>query len=138
MFRRLNNLGWNHHQEFDGLYDRAAKITGLDDGTLRQFASMADNFELLSRDNNLSYTHHKEVASIKPIIELRNGKLKLGEKPGEGSTGGMEVFLAAIRRPARRQGLAAVEAYHRFIKNGHEQPRVRKKCPSDGHLHGFS
>ena len=107
MFRRLNNLGWNHHQEFDGLYDRAAKITGLDDGTLRQFASMADNFELLWRHNNLSYTHHKEVASIKPIIELRNGKLKLGAPVGLvncHSTGGgleMNTFVPAAPRGNR-------------------------------------
>ena len=42
---------------------------------------MSGQFELLTRINNLSFRHHREVASIKPIIELRNGKLKLGDKP---------------------------------------------------------
>jgi N6-adenosine-specific RNA methylase IME4 len=49
----------------DGLYKKAQEITGLDSGTLRQFASLSSRFELLSRNNNLTFKHHREVASIK-------------------------------------------------------------------------
>jgi len=43
----------------DGLYKRAAEITGLAEQTLRLHASMATQFEMLMRINNLSYQHHR-------------------------------------------------------------------------------
>ena len=45
-----------------GLYKRAAEITGQSEGTLRQYASLSSQFELLARTNNLSYRHHYEAA----------------------------------------------------------------------------
>jgi hypothetical protein len=36
---------------------------------------MADRFELLSRNNNLTFMHHKEVASIKQVDEYEDGTL---------------------------------------------------------------
>ena len=47
----------------------AAEITGLDESTLRTFSSVAGRFELLLRNNKLTYNHHKEVASVKEIHE---------------------------------------------------------------------
>ena len=65
----------------DGLYKRAAEITGLREQTLRLHASMAGQFELLMRINNLSYQHHREVASIEQIAEHDDGKLYLSDEP---------------------------------------------------------
>jgi len=36
--------------------------------------------ELSTRINNLSFRHHREVASIKPIVEQADGTLALGEE----------------------------------------------------------
>jgi len=53
--------------------------TSLADLGLEQFASMSRSFESLSRDKDLSFKHHRTVVSIKPIIELADGKLALGD-----------------------------------------------------------
>ena len=58
----------------DGLYDRAAEITGLSESILQTYKSMSDSFELCLRKQDLGYSHHKEVASIKQIVE-KGGKL---------------------------------------------------------------
>ncbi|MBM4076211.1 MAG: hypothetical protein FJ267_11280 [Planctomycetes bacterium] len=55
------NDGKRHYG--DGLYKRAAEITGLTEDSLRGFASMASRFELCLRKHNLSFQHHKEVQS---------------------------------------------------------------------------
>ncbi len=59
---------WTAYQEV-----RTDKITGLAEQTLRLHASMAGQFELLTRINNLSYQHHREVASIKLIATDEGG-----------------------------------------------------------------
>ncbi len=41
---------------------------------------MSDRFELLSRNNSLSFAHHKEVASIKLIATAEDGKLYLSDE----------------------------------------------------------
>ena len=64
----------------DGLYKRAAEITGMAEQTLRLHASMATQFEMLMRINNLSYQHHREAASIKLIAEDKEGKLYLSDE----------------------------------------------------------
>ncbi len=65
----------------DGLYRKAAKLTGLNSNTLEQFASMSSRFENLCRHKDLSYEHHKQPASIKPIVEREDGTLALGDDP---------------------------------------------------------
>ena len=64
----------------DGLYKRAAEITGLDESTLRTFASVAGRYELLLRNNKLTYNHHKETASVKLIATDKKGKLYLSDE----------------------------------------------------------
>ncbi len=59
----------------DGLYKRAAEITGLTEGTLRDYLWVAGGFELSLRKDKLTYNHHKEVASLKEIHEDKKGKL---------------------------------------------------------------
>jgi len=64
----------------DGLYKRAAEITGLHPNTLEQFASNASRYELLCRHKDLTFQHHKEAASIKTIGTDKSGKLYLTDE----------------------------------------------------------
>lgn len=77
--------GMNHFEEEHGekkkyggtgLYEEAQRILELDQNYLRQAKSLAEQFTLLDRSNNLSWRHHYEVASLKTIEEA-NGKLML-------------------------------------------------------------
>ena len=54
-------------------------MLGMEDATLRNFASLADRFELSLRRDNLSYGHHKEVQGIKTIETSADGKLYLSD-----------------------------------------------------------
>jgi hypothetical protein len=45
-------------------YVEAAKITGLDGKTLRNIAYVASRFDLSRRRDNLTWTHHAEVAAL--------------------------------------------------------------------------
>lgn len=65
----------------DGLYKEAAEVLGLEGQTLRVFSSISSTFELLTRINNLSWRHHREVASLKPIVTTPKGKAELGKQP---------------------------------------------------------
>jgi len=67
----------------DGLYKRAAEITGLNAGTLRDYAWVSGEFELSLRKDKLTYNHHKEVASVKQISEDEDGKLFLSDEPDQ-------------------------------------------------------
>ena len=92
----------------DGLYKRAAEVTGFNDGTLRQFASLSSQFELLCRHNTLSYQHHREVASIKLIAEDAKGKLSLSDEADRDKItdllGEAEVALAETLHEAMKKG----------------------------------
>jgi hypothetical protein len=63
----------------DGLYKRAAEITGLTEGTLMNYVSMSNGFQFSRRRENLTFRHHQEVASIKQIAEDKSGKLFLSD-----------------------------------------------------------
>jgi hypothetical protein len=45
-------------------YRWASEITGLAQGTLRQYAQVAGHFDLSERSHKLSFTHHILVAAI--------------------------------------------------------------------------
>ena len=62
-----------HKAKPDGLYEKAAAITGLKLDMLRKCKSLADRFELCSRLHNVSWAHHDEVASIKLTGEKAGG-----------------------------------------------------------------
>lgn len=47
-------------------YVEAAKITGYDVGSLRNMASLASQFDLSRRRDNLTWCHHAAVASLEP------------------------------------------------------------------------
>lgn len=86
----------------DGLYKRAAEITGQAEQTLRLHASMAGQFELLMRVNNLSYQHHREAASVKQIAEDEDGLLYLSDEPDQDK-------IAELLADAERQGWSVVK-----------------------------
>lgn len=64
----------------DGLYKRAAEITGLSESHLRTYQSIADRFQLCLRKHNLGWSHHNEAASIKTIGTDADGKLFLTDE----------------------------------------------------------
>jgi len=64
----------------DGLYKRAAEITGLSYETLKQYKWLSEEFELCNRLHVLTWKHHREVASIKLIAEDKYGKLYLSDE----------------------------------------------------------
>jgi N6-adenosine-specific RNA methylase IME4 len=55
-----------YRQQKWGMYDDIAEETGMDKGYLRDIKYVADNVELSLRNDNLSFSHHKEVASLPP------------------------------------------------------------------------
>ncbi|HZX11223.1 MAG TPA: MT-A70 family methyltransferase [Acidobacteriota bacterium] len=79
--------GKRHYR--DGLYKEASQILGLKEQTLRVCKSMAEAFPLLTRVNNLSFKHHRQVASLKQI-EKRDNKLHESKEPDKEK---MQEFL---------------------------------------------
>jgi hypothetical protein len=57
---RYGNSRWGEK------YTEAARITGLESKTLRNIAYVASRFELSRRRDNLTWTHHAEVAALPP------------------------------------------------------------------------
>jgi len=82
-----------YRQQKWGMYDDIAEETGIDKNYLRDVKYVADNVELSLRNDNLSFSHHREVASLPPekqelflqkavdeklsVRELRDDLLKL-------------------------------------------------------------
>jgi hypothetical protein len=79
-------------------YTDAARITGLDSKTLRNIAHVASRFELSRRRDNLTWTHHAEVAALTPEQQDewldRAGALRL-------SPGDLRLELRAAQRALR-------------------------------------
>ena len=76
----------------EGMYDDIIEVTGMDKGTLKNIISVTKAIESSRRNDDLSYSHHIEVASLTPekqteflnkaveetIVEkLNKGKVKL-------------------------------------------------------------
>lgn len=64
----------------DRLYEKAAVITGLEENSLRPYASIANVIPNNIRHSDLSHAHHMQVASLKTISEREDGKLELSDK----------------------------------------------------------
>lgn len=86
----------------DGLYQEASKILGLDENQLRHYKSLSDTLELCLRKHDLSWSHHKEVSSIKKIVTNKNGKLELSSEPD------MEA-IARLLEKAEQENLSVRE-----------------------------
>lgn len=63
----------------DGLYKRAAEITGLNKRTLEQYKWLSETFETSARAENLSHKHHQTVAGVKQVTTDNKGKLALSD-----------------------------------------------------------
>jgi N6-adenosine-specific RNA methylase IME4 len=85
--------GKRHHG--DGLYEKAAAILGVDESSLRVYHSISGRFQLLLRNNNLTWNHHKEVASIKKLAKDIEGKLAVSDEPDRDK---MEELLAKAEK----------------------------------------
>ena len=81
----------------DGLYKRAAEITGQTAGTLMSYASMSSAFEFSLRRENLCYGHHKEVQGLKQIATDDDGKLALSDEADQE----IAELLAEAEKPGR-------------------------------------
>ncbi len=58
----------------------AAGILKENETRLRQYKSMSTTFELSCRHDNLSYTHHEQVTSLKTINKPEEGKWELSDE----------------------------------------------------------
>ena len=57
------------------MYDDIAEETGYETKALRNIKYVADNVELSRRKDNLSFSHHVEVASLPPSGSIRSTRL---------------------------------------------------------------
>jgi len=55
-----------YRQQKWGMYDDIAEETGMDKSTLATYKSISQNVKPLLRNKELSFNHHKEVASLPP------------------------------------------------------------------------
>jgi hypothetical protein len=54
------------------MYDDIAEETGMDKSTLATYKSISQNVKPLLRNKELSFNHHKEVASLPPSGSTRS------------------------------------------------------------------
>lgn len=59
----LINFVWVKHGE---KYHDVATVTGYDEGTLANMVYVANHYEPARRRDGLSWTHHKQIASLEP------------------------------------------------------------------------
>jgi hypothetical protein len=99
---RYGNARWGEK------YTEAARVTGLDAKTLRNIAYVASRFHLSRRRDNLSWTHHAELAALPPVQQDqwldRARSLRL-------SPGDLRLELRAAQRAPRSAG----ETARRFL-----------------------
>jgi hypothetical protein len=100
-FGRVNNwwLGdWVRYgtSRWGEKYIEAARITGLDGKTLRNIAYVSSRFDLSRRRDNLTWTHHAEVAALAPDLQDQwlERSLALRFSPGD-----LRLELRSAQRP---------------------------------------
>lgn len=57
------------HRRFDQRYRQAAELTGYDAQTLMNLAYVAGRFEISRRRENISWSHHAELAKLQPATQ---------------------------------------------------------------------
>ncbi len=82
-------------------YTEAARVTGLDAKTLRNIAYVASRFQLSRRRDNLSWTHHAELAALSPDQQDQwlDRALSLRLSPGD-----LRIELRSAQRALRSSG----------------------------------
>ena len=58
------------------MYDDIAEETGMDKSTLATYKSISQNVKPLLRNKELSFNHHKEVASLPPSGSTRSTRME--------------------------------------------------------------
>jgi len=74
----------------DRVYQEASKILDVEKNTLEHYKSLAERFEICIRIQNLLWSHHLEVASLKQLQRDKKGKLCLSDEPDKEK---MQEFL---------------------------------------------
>jgi hypothetical protein len=86
-------------------YTRAEEVTGLDYGTLRNYAHGASRFDLSHRNDKLSFRHHRELEQQYATED------ELAERRAEFEAGGLRRFA--------RQAWLLLEPRSTFVPNWH-------------------
>jgi hypothetical protein len=92
---RYGNAHWGEK------YTEAARVTGLDAKTLRNIAYVASRFQLSRRRDNLSWTHHAELAALSPDQQDQwlDRSLSLRLSPGD-----LRIELRSAQRALQSTG----------------------------------
>jgi hypothetical protein len=98
---RYGNTRWGRK------YTEVARITGLDSKTLRNIAYVASRFDLSRRRDNLTWTHHAEVAALAPEQqdEWLDRAVALRLSPGD-----LRLELRGMQRGLRGSGASCKDA----------------------------
>jgi hypothetical protein len=110
---------------FGEKYVRAAKKTGYDAQTLMNMSYVASRFEISRRRENLSWSHHAEVAALEPDEQAR--WLDLAEKERL-SVHCLRLELRQAMRSNRRCASPSVDG-----KDGDAEIGEPVACPACGH-----
>jgi hypothetical protein len=94
-------------------YTEAARVTGLDAKTLRNIAYVASRFQLSRRRDNLSWTHHAELAALPPDQQDQwlDRALSLRLSPGD-----LRIELRSAQR-AQATGEREMPSIHAVARN---------------------
>lgn len=105
----------------DGLYERAVEITGTEQRTLEDLKRISSLFEFTLRHVNLSWSHHREVSSLKVPETVKDKKLPQGRMQwsNKPDTEKMQWFLkkTELKGWSVRDLRAEVETYKRNKEN---------------------
>lgn len=112
-------------------YMRASELTGYDQHSLRNIAYVASRFpELSRRRDNLSFSHHAELAPLEPREQER--WLMRAERE--------RLSVSALRRELRRRREQAAEQDEQEPEQPEPDPRMHPGdeevlcCPNCGHV----
>lgn len=86
----------------DKLYETASKILGVEKNTLEHQKSLAEKFEFCTRVQNLSWGHHREVASLKKTSTNDKGQLIVSDEPDH-------EIMTVLLQQAEKEGLSTRE-----------------------------
>ena len=64
----------------DGLYKTASVVLGTEIRSLQELKQIADRFQITERTVNLTWSHHKEVASLKKIDRAEDKEWQLSDE----------------------------------------------------------
>lgn len=130
---KVNNACWEigdwileAEAKWGDRYREAAEITGLVEGTLRNYASVARRFDLSHRYDKLGFQHHALVAAIPE--EAAQEWLELAESE-QWSVRELQGQLRTVRQLPPGQPEVVVTVFKVTVPNEHE---VRWRAAAEG------